>query len=73
MKQQTSTVAGQLLVELGWEKQACQYPLTSCFVLRLILFSSWENTAPAHWQESVPVGFRIFSTLQNISWIFPYI
>ena len=40
MKQQTSTVAGQLLVELGWEKQACQYPLTSCFVLRLILFSS---------------------------------
>ena len=54
MKQQTSTVAGQLLVELGWEKQACQYPLTSCFILRLSFYFILEKI------QHLPIGKKVF-------------
>lgn len=48
-------------------------PSLSFYLKGLILFSSWEMTAPVSRQESVPDSFRLFLTLQDISWIFPYI
>lgn len=50
MKQQTSTVTGQLLVELGREKQACQYPLASLFYLIFFL----EKI------QHLPIGKKVF-------------
>lgn len=73
MKQQTSTVAGHLLLEFEWEKRSSQYFFNSSFILGASFYFFLEKLHHPPMNKKVFPTDLNFSTLPDISWIFPYI